>query len=160
MAESQTFDVRFSDGTSISLFNAEQGERVDNATGVESFELTDDFTDPLGSFKFRVHVAPHSYEALTEAGRLRKGEVVALQVAGRPVSTPLITSIRTTLSKEDGLGLDVECKSVLVTPYEGSVDPRISQHVKADTAVGDVVLRARGKGSERETDQQGSQQPC
>jgi len=122
-----TVELRFGDGTVINAW--------------ERFALRDNYTDPLGSLSFTAK-PPKEYWDEYRA-KLQKGSLVHLRINDNPQATPIITTSRSTLNK-DGLRFEVEAKSVLATPYEGSVDPHIAQHFDNDTPVGAVVLEALG----------------
>lgn len=104
----------------------------------DSVSIRESYTDPLGSYSFEF--SPPSDMFANYDAHLQKGRGVrvfindALQVVG------IITSRRTTISKRDGIRIGIECKSGLVTAYEGSVDPNISNVFKSDTSVLSAVM--------------------
>lgn len=105
----------------------------------ESFTLRDAFTDPLGDFSFVARPPRAKVDAYRE--RLRKGELVTVFADEANQGTMLITTVDTTIGR-DGVTFQVSCKTPLVTPYEGSVDPRLSLSTKVDVPVTDAVLSA------------------
>lgn len=117
--------LRFWDGTEIGAW--------------ETYELRDSFVDPLGLFNLTAR-PPRSKIPFYDR-YLYRGELVAIQVDGIPQATPIITTTQRDIGM-DGVKFSIECKSVLVTPYEGSVDPNISKKLNADTPAYIAVLEA------------------
>ncbi len=118
-------ELRFNDATVI--------------TAWKSFTWRDSYTDPLGSLEVTVHPPPNQrdrYRSLLDKGRL-----IALKLNGHSQATMLITSTETSISKA-GWERKASAKSVLATPYEGSVDPYVAQSFDADTTVATVVQAA------------------
>lgn len=105
------------------------------------FTFRDDFLDPLGSFSFTVR--PPLSERKRYDGLLEKGALVGLKVNGQPQASMLITTRSRTSSKKGGV-FNIDCKSVLVTPYEGSVDYTVNKSVKDDKPVSEVILEVMG----------------
>jgi prophage tail gpP-like protein len=106
----------------------------------ESFQLRDSYTDPLGSFSFTVR--PTRVELAEVSRLLVKGSLVGIKINGNPQATCLIQTVTRTISKSTGVTFAVEAKSVLVTAFEGHVDPDISQEFKSDTPIASVVSLA------------------
>ena len=118
-------ELRFSDGTILTRW--------------KSLQWRDSYTDPLGSLDFTAHPLPKDrpkYQRL-----MIKGGLVDLYINGARQLTALIVGVDKTISN-DGFEFSVSCKSLLATPYEGSVDPYLAQTFEADTPVSDAVLKA------------------
>ncbi len=105
----------------------------------ESFTLRESFTDPVGDFTFVAK--PPRHKVASYRDRLRKGELVTVFADDTNQGTMLITSVETTIGR-DGVVFTATCKTPLVTPYEGSVDPRLVLATKTDVPVTDAVLSA------------------
>lgn len=102
----------------------------------EDISIHESFTDPLGSYRFTV--GPQEQDWATITAKLKKGELVAIKLDGRKFATPIITTVEKKLG-EDGPVLEVECKSVLCTPYEGYSNPDMAKKWKEDVSVDQVV---------------------
>lgn len=128
MSEAQRASVQlqFQDGTAISAW--------------ESFQLTDNYTDPLKSFSFRA--LPVAKQVIDYTQRLVKGALARIDINEAPQGVFLITTVRRTVSTDSGVAFDIECRTVLATPYEGHVDPDIAESFGGDTTVETVVLKA------------------
>lgn len=107
-----------------------------------SFQLTDKYTDPLGSYEFVVW--PPRSDVLTVGAKLAKGSLIGVTINGNPQGAFLIQTKKTKISKGVGVLFTISCHTVLVTPSEGSVDPDIAETFQADTPVANVVLEALG----------------
>ena len=118
--------LQFSDGSVINSW--------------EGFTLRDTYTDPLGSFSFTFR--PPRSQISDFTSRIQKGSLVSIKINGAPQAAMLIQTVKRTISKAIGVQFDFECKSVLVTPHQGDVDPEISQSFTSDTPVAIVVLIA------------------
>jgi len=105
-----------------------------------SFSLRQSFTDPLGEFHFRCE--PPRDQIATYNKRVIKGELVALFANGAPQANMLISSVKRSLNAQSGVTYDITCKSVLQTPYEGAVDPRLTLNAQTDVPVTTAVLQA------------------
>lgn len=105
-----------------------------------SFSLRDSFTDPLGELSFTIQ--PLLPDLRRYRDRARKGELVAVFINGAAQGVYIITTTSTSVSNGGGVTMKITAKSPLATPYEGSVDPRLSVSTTTDTPVSQVVLAA------------------
>lgn len=105
-------------------------------------ESRDTWTDPLGSHKF--DAAPSRQRVFEYRDKLQKGELVTLFVNDANQGGFLIQTVTTHISKGGGVVFSVECMTPLITPYQGSVDPKLSFKSQADAPVGNIVLKALG----------------
>jgi len=105
-----------------------------------SLEMRDSFTDPLGDVRFEA--APSRPNLPEYLNKLRKGELVTVFVNDANQGTFLIQTVTTRISKEGGVIISATCNTVLVTPYQGSVDPKLSFKASADAPIGTIVARA------------------
>jgi prophage tail gpP-like protein len=119
-------EMRFADGNSISSWT--------------SLRMRDSFTDPLGQLDFEV--APPRSQLSEYRERLGKGQIVAVMVNGVAQGVFIVQARRSKGDRQGGVTLGLSCHTPLVTPYQGSVDPRISFHAQADSKVIDVVAEA------------------
>ncbi len=117
----------------------EDGEQI---TDFVSFSLHDNYTDPLGNFQFTIR--PTRQDTFDRIVRTRKGTRVRLSINNNVQATMLIQTQATTISKDLGVEVSLECKSLLINANAGSVDPDIAESFKSDTPVEDVVLLALG----------------
>jgi len=106
----------------------------------ESFDLRESFTDPLSNFTFTVKPPRSQFQDYRM--RLRKGELVTILVDGANQGTFLIQTSERGVTRDGGVSLTATCNTVLVTPYEGSVDPKLAISTKNDTPISDVILKA------------------
>ena len=105
-----------------------------------SFDLRDTWTDPLGDFRFEA--APGRDRIPLYAEKLQKGELVTIVINGANQGTFLIQTVTTRIGKSSGVTFSVACHTPLITPYQGSVDPKISFKSQTDAPVGSVLLKA------------------
>ena len=117
--------MEFDDGTPISVW--------------ESVSISDAFTDPIGQVDLEVR--PIRADIAEYARKFRRGRQVTLKINRAPQGTYLIDTVTRTIDS-GGVGYKVTLKSMLVTAYEGSVDPEISKSFKSDTPVSQGVLEA------------------
>ncbi len=103
----------------------------------ETFALHETFTDPLGSYQFTLAPPVATRAALRD--KLRKGERVQIRIDGRPQCTCLVTT-QTQEICDTGYTLGIECKSLLATAYEASVDPYLAKSFTEATPMKDVVM--------------------
>jgi hypothetical protein len=118
-------ELLFSDGTRLDSF--------------QSFKLHKSFVDPLGSLT--IAAAPPRDQFRTYKALLQRGELVTLQINGTKQGQWLIQDV-------DRAGPTIQCTahSLLVTPYEGGVDPdySLSSQKVGDKPVSKAVLDALG----------------
>jgi prophage tail gpP-like protein len=105
----------------------------------ESFSLRESFTDPLGSYQFTV--APPLAKRAELRDKLKKGTKVSIAIDGYPQATCVVTT-QTQDIDDRGYTFGIECKSLLATAYEASVDPYFAKAFTADTPIKEVVLGA------------------
>ena len=105
----------------------------------ESIEWTESYMDPLGSL--RVRLRPLRKQVQDYFRQTVKGSPVKLFLDGAIQCKYLITTRQTTIGNE-GVIIDIECKSVLVVPYEGSVNPNIAKKYGANVTISTVVQDA------------------
>lgn len=113
----------FEDGTEFSTW--------DNATIRESY------TDPLGSYSFTV--TPPRVRIPEYDDAFAKGSIIKFYLDTALQATVVITTKTTTIGT-GGVVFQIQCKTLLCTPYEGSVSPDAVRVYTADTAVSDVIL--------------------
>jgi|SRR3990167_492701 len=123
--QAATISVQFTDGTVLSSW--------------DSFSLTDNFTDPLGSCQ--LSVTPQRDKLAMYDALLQKGNLLGIKINGKPQTTPQIQRVTRTIGM-DGVRFQIEARSVLATAFEGSVDPNIARHFNAATPLVNVVLEA------------------
>lgn len=107
-----------------------------------SLESRDTWTDPLGMHKFEA--APGRARIPLYQEHLKKGELVTLFVNNANQGGFLIQTVTTRVSAKSGVTFSVECQTPLITPYQGSVDPKLSFKGQADAPIADIVLKALG----------------
>jgi prophage tail gpP-like protein len=105
-----------------------------------SFSLRNTFTDPLDEFKFQCK--PPRDQIATYNDRMTKGVLVAIFANDAPQANMLISTVGRSATADGGVVYDVTCKSVLQTPYEGAVDPRLALSAQTDVPVTTAVLQA------------------
>ena len=105
-----------------------------------SFSLRDTYTDPLQEMTFQAAPTPPNREDYAE--QLKKGRLVTIYVDEVNHGGFLITRVRTTISKGGGFVYDLTCKTPLVTPYEGSVNPELQISTQTDTPITSIVDKA------------------
>jgi len=112
-------------------------ESGDPITAWESFTLRDNYTDPIGSFSFTVK--PPKNKRNEYRDKLAKGQQCSIYIDAAKQATCVITTQEQTVDR-DGYGISVEAKGLLVTAYEGSVDPYIAETFQTDTPVVNTLL--------------------
>ena len=117
--------VQFQDGSQIRTF--------------DRLVWRDRFDDPLGSLRFVVK--PKIAEILDVLPKLQRGNIVSIKINGRAVHVPIITRRRFT-SRNEGPRIEVEAKSVLSTPYQGSAALDLSLSADAETPISTFILEA------------------
>lgn len=127
MARGGTLSVRFSDGT--------------DCTAWTKATLRESFTDPLGSYS--ITVEPPRAEIQKYIAALRRGERLEFRVNDNPLAVAIITTCDSNVGRS-GVSIGVECKSLLCTAYEGSVDPELTRRFKADVSVDTLILDVLG----------------
>jgi len=115
-------DVSFGDGSSLSEW--------------DSFTLQESFVDPLGSFEFTA--TPARSRVIEFDTKLQKGRLVGIKINGHPQATMLIAAKSVEIGR-DGVSFSIECKSVLTTLYQGSVDPYVHKKYKSSISIQDAV---------------------
>jgi prophage tail gpP-like protein len=105
----------------------------------ESVSISDSFTDPIGQVDLQVR--PTRADISEYADKFKRGRQVTLKINRAPQGTYLIDTVMRTIDA-GGVSYKLTLKSMLVTAYEGSVDPEISKSFKSDTPVSQVVLEA------------------
>lgn len=119
-------ELHFADGTKIDTFN--------------SFQLHDSFTDPLGSQTFEIAPPRPLYAEYRK--RLAKGELVAILVNGITQGSFLIQTVSRHISKSKGCVIRLTCNTVLVTPYQGHIDPDFAIATDTDTPIENIISKA------------------
>ncbi len=119
-------ELHFADGTRIDTFN--------------SFQLHDSFTDPLGSQTFEIAPPRELYADYRK--RLGKGELVAVLVNGIIQGSFLIQTANRHISKSKGCTIRITCNTVLVTPYQGHIDPDFAIATDTDTPIETIIIKA------------------
>lgn len=104
-----------------------------------SVSLRTSFIDPLGSMLIQTQPLPDSTSDYRE--NLKKGNLVGFKINGIKQEVMLIVSNRQRVGR-DGFSMSVDCRSVLATAFEGSVDPYIAKSFDADTPVSSAVIEA------------------
>lgn len=103
------------------------------------WHLKDSFTDPLGSVELTA-VPPR--ERIEEyRNRLDKGELVTVFINEANQGGYLIQTVQGTIGS-NGVEFAVTCHTPIVTPYQGSVDPKFSRKYDTDVPADEVVLEA------------------
>lgn len=113
------------------------GEKIDTWTSVN---LHESFTDPLGSFTLETSPPRNLYADYRK--RLAKGELVTLKLNDVNQGSFLIQTADRTVSKQGGCTIKITGHTVLVTPYQGHVNPDLSLKYKSDTSVEEAILAA------------------
>lgn len=103
----------------------------------ESLSLRESFTDPLGSMTFTARPPRALIQKYNE--KLIKGSLVSVLVNEAPQGVHLIQTVDKRIDRE-GVTFDVECQSVLATPYEASANPEFAFSSKTDVPISSVVL--------------------
>jgi len=107
-----------------------------------SIEWRDTWTDPLGDLK--LEAAPARARIFEYRNKLQKGELVTVHINDVNQGGFLIQSVRTRISPKAGVLFSIQCHTPLVTPFEGSVDPKLSFKAQTDAPVSDILLKAFG----------------
>lgn len=107
-----------------------------------SLDLRDTWTDPLGDMRFEA--APGRERIALYQDKLKKGELVTVFINGANQGGFLIQTVTTQISKAAGVTFSIACHTPLITPYQGSVDPKLSFKSQTDSPVGKIVLDALG----------------
>ncbi len=115
--------MHFNDGTTIAAW--------------ERFELRQRYDDPVGSFSFTA--SPPDKDRKKYRGLSERGSRVHVFINGAKQATCIITG-RKQMIAGDGYAMQIQCKSLLATPYEGHVDPYLAKTFQADTPIVDIVL--------------------
>jgi hypothetical protein len=105
----------------------------------ESLEWKEAYLDPIGSL--RVRLRPLRKQVKEYLEKTTKGSLIKLFFDDAQQCAYLITTRQTTIGG-NGVLIDLEAKSVLVTPYEGSVNPNIAKKYGASVKISDVVFDA------------------
>lgn len=105
-----------------------------------SLELRDTWTDPLGSLKFEA--APGRERVGLYQQKLQKGELVTVLVNDVSQGGYLIQTVRTTVSARLGVMFSVECQTPLITPYQASIDPKVSFKSQTDAPITTILDKA------------------
>jgi prophage tail gpP-like protein len=103
------------------------------------FHLKDSFTDPLGSVELTA--APPRERIEEYRNRLNKGELVTVFVNDANQGSFIIQTVQGTIGV-NGVEFAVTCQTPLVTPYQGSVDPKFSRKYDTDVPAYRIVLEA------------------
>lgn len=104
------------------------------------FHLKDSFTDPLGSVELTA--APPRERIEEYRNKLRKGELVTVFVNDANQGGYLIQTVNASIGTANSVEISVTCHTPLVTPYQGSIDPKFSRKYDTDVPAYEVVLRA------------------
>jgi len=102
----------------------------------ESLEWSESYLDPIG--RLRVRLLPLRSQVREYISKTSKGAFVKLFFGSFQQCAYLITTRQITSGKE-GVSIDIEAKSVLVTPYEGSVNPTIGKKYGTSVKISQVV---------------------
>ena len=105
----------------------------------ERLTLRESFLDPLGSLS--VTIRPLRKQITEYRLKLAKGSLIKLFIDGHQQLAFVVTTITTTIGG-NGVSYDVAARSVLITPYEGSVNPNLAKSYNSDTTVVEVVRDA------------------
>lgn len=118
--------LHFSDGNTIDAWT--------------QFSCVDSFTDPIGHLEFEARPPPS--QIADYRSRLAKGQLVTLLVNNARQGGFLIQDVSRKISPSNGVTFSIVCKTPLITPYEGSVDPELSAKYPTDASVLDIVRQA------------------
>jgi hypothetical protein len=118
--------MHFADGNNISAWR--------------SFSLRDTYTDPLGDLTFEI--APPRSRIDEFHRRLAKGSSVDVRINDLAQGRFLIQTRETSIDREDGVVMRVQCQTPLVTVMQGSVNPDLSLRGQTDVPVSKVILDA------------------
>lgn len=113
------------------------GETIEAWNGLS---LKESFTDPLSALTFEA-APPRPFYA-DYRRRLAKGELVTLFINNVNQGTFLIQTADRTVSKAGGCAIKVACNTVLVTPYQGHVNPDLALKYTNDTSIEEAILAA------------------
>ncbi|TXH18213.1 MAG: hypothetical protein E6R03_02605, partial [Hyphomicrobiaceae bacterium] len=105
-----------------------------------TLSLRDDFKDPLGQLDFETF--PPLRKFAEYKSKLAKGEFVTVYVNGVLQGGFAIETVERTIDPKRGAGFKITCKSPLITPYQGHVDPDLALKADTDVPVGQIVLKA------------------
>lgn len=105
----------------------------------ERLEWKEAYLDPLGSLRVRLRPVRKQVKEYLE--KSSKGSLIKLFFDDSQQCAYIITTRQTTIGPE-GVVIDIEAKSVLVTTYEGSVNPNIAKKYGSSVKVSDVVFDA------------------
>lgn len=105
----------------------------------EELRLRDQFTDPLGDVTLRARPERKNLQRYNTL--LDKGERVTIHINGAKQGTYLIDTVRKSVNN-DGVTFEVQCKSLLVTAYAGSIDPKVRLKQDDDVSATDILLDA------------------
>jgi len=119
--------MHFGDGNTIDAWN--------------QLNLRESFTDPLSSLTFEA--APPRRFFADYRKRLAKGELVTVFINDANQGSFLIQTVDRTVSKAGGCMIKVNCNTVLVTPYQGHVNPDLAlRYTKGDVTIEEAILAA------------------
>ena len=104
-----------------------------------TFSLRDAYTDPLGGLDFECRPARSRLAKYRKL--LRKGSLVTIFVNGVNQGGFIIQEVRTRVSIEDGVVINLSCRSPLIAAYQGSADPDFTFRSRTDTPVTDFISR-------------------
>lgn len=119
--------LHFTDGTVIDTF--------------QTFDWRDTVTDPLGSITLETRPIRSNFAFYREL--LSKGELVTLLINDVSQGGFLIQDSDRVYGPR-GMSIKVTCHSVLVTPFEGDVDPDLSLTSPTDISVEETILKVLG----------------
>jgi hypothetical protein len=120
-----TVEMHFADGATIDTWH--------------TLTMRDAFNDPLGDLQFETF-PPLKFFADYKR-RLAKGEIVTVLVNGVLQGGFLIETVERTIDPKRGAGFKLTCKTPLITPYQGHVDPDLA--LKADKDIEVTALVAQ-----------------
>lgn len=98
--------------------------------------IRENYTDPLGDYSFTVTPPRARIPEYDDA--LSKGSIIKFYLDTALQATVIITTKRTTIG-EQGVTFQIQCKTLLCTPYEGNVNPDSVKVYTADTTVSEVI---------------------
>lgn len=104
------------------------------------FTLRESFIDPLGAFDLTVAPPRHRIDFYRK--RIQKGEPVDITINGIPQASCLIQTVEMRIGVQRGVEFRIQCRSPLITPYQGAVDPKLTFGSQTDAPIVDVVLKA------------------
>jgi hypothetical protein len=119
-------EMHFADGTTIDTWH--------------TLSMRDAFNDPLGELSFETF-PPLKFFADYKR-RLAKGEIVTVLINGVLQGGFFIETVERTIDYKRGAGFKLTCKSPLITPYQGHVDPDLALKADTDVPVTDLVAKA------------------